>query len=226
MISVHRTTEPPVLTRHKARWTQEYREARVACRTNPSKTNEKHRKNAEKKYNKPQVKDALKTMCGGKCVYCESHVPHISYGEIEHFRPKLRYPKLCFEWENLLLGCSRCNGAEYKGTKFPLACEGGPFINPCEEDPNTFFDFKFDPATGTANVIPKNTRGLTTERELGLNRPDLVKHRSGVVRKLAFIALHAKNGDATALVELKRYMQKDQEYAAFARAFHRKFNLP
>ncbi len=164
-------------------------------------------------------------MCFGKCAYCESHVSHVSYGHIEHYKPKSVYPELCFEWHNLLLGCARCNGAEFKSDKFPLADEGGPFVNPCDEDPTDFFEFEFDPITGTANVIPKNIRGETTERELGLNRLDLIRHRNEVVEMLAYLALRAKDGDAVALARLKHRMNDDQEYAAFARAFYKKFNL-
>ena len=152
-------------------------------------------------------------------------ISHVGYGHIEHYKPKSKYPADCFEWENLLLGCEICNGSQYKGDKFPLAHEGGPFINPCDENPDDFFEFEFDRATGTANVIPQNRRADTTERELGLNRPDLVKHRSNVVRKLAYVALRARDGDADALAELQRCMENDQEYAAFARALSKRFHL-
>lgn len=164
-------------------------------------------------------------MCCSKCAYCESHLSHVSYGHIEHFKPKSRYRELCFEWDNLLLGCAVCNGKQFKGDKFPSKEEGGPFINPCEELPDDYFSFEFDPDTGTANIVPKNHRASTTVREIGLNRPDLIKHRSDLVRKMAFVALQAKNGNMDALNELRRCMENDQEYAAFARAFHLRFNL-
>jgi len=224
MIRIQRTPEPKVLTENKAHWKTNYLVAVSAYNTNKSAQNKRIKEKAEGKYNYPQVKSALKYMCFGKCAYCESHIPHIGYGHIEHYKPKSKYPALCFEWDNLLLGCEICNGKEYKSDKFPLANEGNPFINPCDEAPNDFFEF--DPATGTSNIIPKNRRGETTEKELGLNRPDLVIHRSQVVRKLAYFALLAKDGNEDALAELKRCMNNDQEYAAFARAFHRIFNFP
>jgi uncharacterized protein (TIGR02646 family) len=150
----------------------------------------------------------------------------VSYPHIEHFRPKSRYPKQCFVWENLLLGCSICNGAAFKHDKFPLNKDGGPLINPETENPASFFDFIFDAKVGVAYVRPKNVRAETTEVTLGLNRPDLERHRSAFVRKIAFIALKASQGDVNALTELKFCMQPDQEYSAFAIAFHQKFKLP
>ena len=225
MIKIQRTTEPAVLAKHKARWRKNYLEAISAYDTDNSPQTKRNKENAENKYNHAKVREALKVMCFGKCAYCESHVLHIGYAHIEHYMPKTKYPALCFEWDNLLLGCARCNGAQFKGDKFPLANEGGPFINPCDEEPVDFFEFEFDSLTGTANVLPKNIRGETTERELGLNCPELVKHRSDAVRKLAYCALRANDGDAGALAELKCCMNNDQEYAAFAKAFHQKYGL-
>lgn len=226
MIHIRRTTEPTALRTHKTEWTQKYRESKIAYRTNPSKANKREKTNAENKYRHQEIKTSLKEMFHGKCAYCKSEIPHVSDPHIEHFRPKKRYPKLCFEWENLLLACGRCNGVNNKGSKFPLTCDGGPFINPCEEEPDAFFEFEFDASTGTANVNPKDTRGETTERELGLNRADLVKHRSSVVKKFVFFAIRASQGDAEALELLNECMDKEHEYAAFARALHQQFHLP
>jgi len=58
----------------------------------------------------------------------ESEITHIDYGHIEHFKPKgtPAYYEFAVEWNNLLLACGRCNGAENKGAKSPLANKGGP----------------------------------------------------------------------------------------------------
>ena len=225
MIRIKRSQEPKVLIKNKERWKKEYLKAIEDYSAQKNGKNKRRKQSTESRYNHVEVKKALKQMCFRKCVYCESHITHVSYGHIEHYKPKSSYPELCFEWNNLLLGCAVCNGKQYKGDKFPLNREGGPFINPCNEGPDDFFEFEFDPNTGTANVIPKNIRGETTEKEVALNRPELVKHRSDVVRKIAFVALQAKDGNVAALTELRSCMNDDQEYAAFARAFHRKFNL-
>lgn len=226
MIKIERLPEPKVIAKIKQQWKTSYLTALAAFEANKSIENKQRKDIIERKYNHNQVKNTLKTMCSSKCAYCESHITHIGYGHIEHFKPKARYPELCFEWENFLLSCEICNSSAFKGDKFPIESEGGPFINPCDENPDNFFEFELDHSTGAANIIPQNKRAAITEMIIGLNRPDLVIHRSQVVRKIAFITLRAKEGDSQALSLLTHCMQRDQEYAAFARAFHRKFRLP
>ena len=167
-------------------------------------------------------------MFAGKCAYCESAIIHVMYPHIEHFKPKSNYPELCFEWNNLLLACGVCNGARFKGDKFPESSNNGPFVNPVSENPELFFDFDWDNKTGIANILPKNgnPRGATTIKEIGLNRMDLVRHRSKVVRKMVFIAICAKKGDASAKLELFKCTQPDEEYSAFAKMLYRRFIDP
>jgi uncharacterized protein (TIGR02646 family) len=164
-------------------------------------------------------------MFHGKCAYCESAITHIDYGHIEHFRPKAvpAYYELAVDWDNLLLACGRCNGAENKGTKFPGAGAGGPLVNPTEEDPSVFLRFDFDVATKLANVLDVSERGETTWKTLGLNRPDLARRRSNFVRKLWFIGLrYHQDQEARDIIDLA--VGESAEYSAFAREV-RKFAL-
>jgi hypothetical protein len=82
-------------------------------------------------YAAPAVKDALLAAQHGKCAFCESQVRHVSFGDVEHFRPKggyrqaakdrLRRPGyfwLVYTWENLFFSCQMCNQM-YKGNLFP-----------------------------------------------------------------------------------------------------------
>lgn len=225
MIQVARTNKPEILIKKQVEWQSGLNKAISEYQNDNSLANRKKLDVAFGKYNHKQVKDSLKIMFSGKCAYCESHITHIGYGHIEHFRPKSKFPDLCFEWDNLLLGCEICNGKEYKGDKFPESTDGGPFINPVDENPDEFFDFEFDPETGTANVIPKDRRALTTEDMLGLNRPELVKRRSSIVRLLVTIAIKADKGDRIFITELKRRCNMEEEYAAFARALVKRFNI-
>ncbi|AEW01660.1 hypothetical protein A4D02_06555 [Niastella koreensis] len=225
MIRIIRPVEPVVLTNNKKEWTRVYLTAREVYNVTPTPNNKRAKASAESKYNHISVKEALLMACNSKCVYCESHITHIAYPHIEHFKPKAKFPKLCFEWKNLFLGCTICNGPTYKSDKWPTSSKGGPFINPETENPNTFFNFIFDEKTGVSLVHPKGKRARTTEKELGLNRIELLKHRNPVVKKLAYIALQASKGDKAALAELKFCMEPDQEYSAFARSFFRKFKL-
>jgi len=225
MIQVNRTVKPAVLESNETKWLGEYIIALDKYQSNKNDASKKIKVKTEKKYNNAEVKKALKVMFSSKCAYCESHISHIDYGEIEHFKPKSKFPNSCFDWDNLLLGCSICNGKLFKGNKFPEVEEGGPFVNPVVENPNDFFEFDFDPNTGTANVIPKNTRGVTTEKELGLNRDDLVRHRSSMVRKMVVIAIKASNGDEDCKYELLRCCNNQEEYAAFARFLRNRFKI-
>jgi uncharacterized protein (TIGR02646 family) len=158
-------------------------------------------------------------MFHGKCAYCESKITHTDYGHIEHFRPKRGVngrPDIAFEWNNLLLACGVCNGAEHKSDHFPEADEGGPLINPCEDDPERHFEFHFDLVTRLASVYGKTHRGITTEKLLGLNRTALREYRSTRIRHLIALAQYAC-ADPEAAKLLNEAKQSSAEYAAFAR---------
>jgi uncharacterized protein (TIGR02646 family) len=94
------------------------------------------------------VLHALRQMSGRRerCMYCLD-----SHGcDIEHFRPKARYPRRMFDWSNLLLCCTECG--RYKGDRFPLTQADEPLlIDPTTEDPWRYLDF--DPDTGC--LIPR-----------------------------------------------------------------------
>jgi hypothetical protein len=143
--------------------------------------------------------------------------PH--YGHIEHFHPKRGTrgrPDLTFEWTNLLLACGVCNGAERKSDHFPEPHEGGPLVNPCEDEPENHFEFCFDPVAKLASVYGKTVRGTITEKLLGLNRTDLRAHRSCRIRHLVVLAQYIDSDpEAAELVEEAKMSRA--EYAAFAR---------
>jgi uncharacterized protein (TIGR02646 family) len=173
-----------------------------------------------RRYQHAEIKKALVDMFQGKCAYCESKILHIDYGDIEHYRPKRgprARPDLTFDWDNLLLACQVCNGAEHKGDRFPEREEGGPILDPCRDDPAEHLEFRYDDRARLASVYGKTRRGETTERLLGLNRPHLRVHRSAFVQKLLFIALQAgRDLEAAALFDESR--RPGSEYSAFAKA--------
>jgi hypothetical protein len=115
-----------------------------------------------------------------------------------------------------LLACGVCNGSQHKSDHFPEADEGGPLVNPCEDDPEGHFDFHFDRETKLASVYGKTLRGATTETLLGLNRPELREYRSTRIRHLVALAVLA-GSDPEAAELLDEAKQSDAEYAAFAR---------
>jgi uncharacterized protein (TIGR02646 family) len=112
----------------------------------------------------------LRQMMGERqrCMYClDSHGT-----DIEHFRPKMRYPESMFVWPNLLLCCAECGRA--KGDRFPTSPNGPLLIDPTQADP--WLDLDFDPLTGNivARFNPQSNdyseRGIATVKLLNLDR--------------------------------------------------------
>jgi hypothetical protein len=116
------------------------------------------------------------------------------------------------------LACGRCNGSENKGDLFPDTNSGGPFVDPCTDEPSSHFSFSYDKIAGNATVYGKTTRGETTEQIIGLNRPDLLKHRSKFVQKLICLAEFSRQGDPQAQALINQASAATEEYAAFSRA--------
>ena len=171
---------------------------------------------AADKYRHSEIKTALDTLFHGKCAYCESKIKHVSDPHIEHYRPKSKFPHLTFAWDNLLLACGKCNSTQFKGDSFPEASEGGPYINPCTDNPEDHFQFVYDPRAKLASVYGITERGKITETDLGLNRAELRTHRSKQIQRLACLAQLARTDpDAQSLFDEAK--KADAEYAAFAR---------
>ena len=118
-------------------------------------------------YGAKSVKNALIQAQHDKCCFCESKISHISYGDVEHFRPKggwiqdsgdnLTQPGyywLAYDWSNLFLSCQICN-QRHKKNLFPLQDplkraqshhadiddEDPLFINPTDDNPEELYRF-------------------------------------------------------------------------------------
>jgi len=52
-----------------------------------------------------------------KCAYCESYFTSVSYGDVEHFRPKSKYWWLAYSYVNYAASCQLCN-QKYKKAVF------------------------------------------------------------------------------------------------------------
>jgi len=238
MIRVPRSAEPPVLQRNGARWltalqTAIQKQQQVEQDQHSSKEQRKQAKQAVKqaqgKYNHEQTKAALVAMFQGKCAYCESKIDVITYGAIEHFRPKSKYPELTFAWSNLLLACDRCNDAGHKGDRFPLDGGGNPLLlDPTDPDtnPQAHLDFVWDHKAGLASVYGRDDRGRTVEEVFDLNglqdRQSLMDYRSKIVKHLQALLWFAQNNDQAELRTqeawglLREACQANAEYSAFA----------
>ncbi len=129
----------------------------------------------EKSYKHPENKMALRDACHDKCMYCESKVSHTYYGDVEHIKPKAKFPHLENVWENLGYVCAQCNGN--KANKWN---DDHPFVNPFDEDPVRFLA----PLGVFVYQRAGSERGEYTWREIALNRPALLLQRQDRIDQL------------------------------------------
>jgi len=232
LIPVVRSPIPKALQRNSAKWLAKLQQQQLALQSlknDPNATDsqiigaKKKVDNAQSKYDHADVKDALVKMFNRKCAYCQSDIGAVTYGAIEHFRPKSEYPNLTFEWTNLLFSCDICNDAGHKGVKFPLDINGNPLlIDPTDgiTDPNMHLDFAWDAIAGLASVYGRDDRGKTVETIFDLNgikgRKGLVERRSEHVQKLCILLEFAQAGNERAIALLREACDAGAEYSAFA----------
>ena len=168
-----------------------------------------------------EFKQELRNSHNGLCAYCEAKVRGHP-GDVEHYRPKNKVTDLsgaevfvdhaergriqhpgyfwkAYDWDNLLLSCSHCNGSYYHDTedgqkKFgklnmfhvdgarafdpdhDLDDEEPRLLNPVHEDPTRYLEYDTDIAL---QPIDDNPKAKHTIELLGLNeRGDVVDGRN------------------------------------------------
>ncbi len=65
------------------------------------------------------AKPNLKLESHDKCAYCEAPTSAVTFGDVEHFRPKSNYWWLAYSYDNYAYSCQICNQA-FKGDKFDI----------------------------------------------------------------------------------------------------------
>jgi uncharacterized protein (TIGR02646 family) len=174
-------------------------------------------------YGHDTVKELLIKIQDYKCCFCESKIGHISYGDVEHFRPKAGWVQenesinkpgyywLAYEWDNLLLSCQLCN-QRFKKNLFPLvdattrvvshidniANEVPLFLNPNVENVEEFITFNEEIPKGIVDTY----RGEKTIEILGLDRELLNEQRRTLLNPIRDIYDLAKGYPET-YAELK-----------------------
>ena len=157
-----------------------------------------------------KVRDALASMHGGRCCYCERLRDKTRESDIEHFRPKTEildedpskpgYWWLAFEWGNLFLACKTCNES-YKKTQFPIAgtrargpgdslnAEQPLLLDAAADDPEAAigFDFRTVDDVLAYGVGEECQRGNTTIKVCGLNRTELRRERNQTRQTLVLL---------------------------------------
>lgn len=201
-------------------------------------------------YGHRDVKRKLIEIQKGKCCFCESEFLHVSYGDVEHYRPKggwiqhdepLNEPGyywLAYEWSNLFLSCSICN-QQFKKNSFPLsnplsrvlshsqdiAIEKPLLLNPAFDNPEDHIEFKEEYPFG------KDDRGNLTIAISGIDRETIAVRRRDLLNKIKIIFKLAKNTPSTpdrneAITFLKELEQNclngKAEYSAMLKSFFSK----
>lgn len=160
-------------------------------------------------YKHPDNKIALIAASSGKCMYCEEKILSSQFGDVEHIKPKSRFPELEFEWSNLGFVCSKCNNE--KSNKY---YEEAPFIDPYSENPEDHII-----AIWSLLAHKKGSeRGEITISEIMLNRSSLVEKRYEKLSKIqktidACYRTSAQTIRDTHLEALKEDASEDKEYS-------------
>ena len=198
-------------------------------------------------YGADDVREALRTMHRGKCAFCESKLPQLTAGHVEHYRPKGEvqqdvgaplfqpgYYWLAYDWTNLLLGCEWCN-CRAKRRLFPLsnpaqrsrthkqslATEVPLLLNPADKNPDLHLEFVGE------EIKPLTPEGDTSIRIYRLDDPGLTEERRRKLHLFKALRDLAKNTKPRpevdeALAEARVWEQRinsgDIEYAAMLRA--------
>ena len=106
------------------------------------------------------------------CSYCDGFPLNVTgRPELDHFKPRDAAPELAYEWTNLYLCCSACNGEKLKRWDAAL-------LRPDASDYSFGAYFRFDTITGALAPHPGASqedqhRASRTIDLFGLNRDDL-----------------------------------------------------
>lgn len=149
-----------------------------------------------------QLKDHLQDLFQGRCAYCEAWFQSVSFGDVEHYRPKAEvtddpghpgYYWLAYDPENYLPSCSQCNTGG-KGNHFPVkgprvAIPGATLdtelpllFNPyrdrhCDHVAYVPAIYTDHPTLVAGRAIERTERGARSIECYGLNRQPLVRAR-------------------------------------------------
>lgn len=208
MIKLNKTEKPAILINNFNKWTQEYLE---------------NQDSTKKRYNHPDIKNAVLKETHDKCAYCESKVSHISFGDIEHILPKSKFPELYVEWNNLTFACEKCN----RSGKKDYYDEALPLINPYIDNPEDHF-YEFGQF-----IFPKlnDSRAAITIDVIELNRSSLIERRAERIGKIS-ILLRAWNRESNDVLKNRLYEQiieecrEDKEYTSTVKSFLRASQFP
>jgi len=185
MIELKKTPKPQSLVNNGDAWSKDLMDEFYASGT--------INKTKQARYNKADVKQAVKDETKEKCAYCESRITHIYPGDIEHIIPKALYPRLTFTWSNLTFGCYWCNNK-----KRDFLNKDCMMLNPYNDKIGDHLR-AFGPLLMHINT---SKRGEITWRKLELNRPELRDRRQEKIEELQLLIDKFNNETVQALKDL------------------------
>lgn len=172
MRNVTRPDKPASLRRNAGKWTRDLVTALRQRNPDP-----KRLRTLSDRYKCPDVRNVLDGMYSGLCCYCEAEIGVVAFDHIEHRKPKARFPRSCFDWGNLHLGCPRCNQA--KGEKWVAR---NPILDSVADVPiEKHLTYDMREVLGVVRCAT-TARGRTTVDHADLDRDKLREAR----RKVAF----------------------------------------
>jgi uncharacterized protein (TIGR02646 family) len=141
-----------------------------------------HRKPSDSRWR--EFHDDIRDRFSGACGYCEEFCK----GEVDHFRPKTKYPERVYDWSNWIFACHDCN--HEKGNKWPSY----GYVDPCARSkrahPENYFDF--DVISG--EIIPKKDltdtqfrKAKTMIKHLRLNEIHHLKKRLARIKLMTML---------------------------------------
>ena len=151
-------------------------------------------------------KHILETEQDLQCAYCESAITSDNFkSHIDHFKRRHYFPKLIFDYNNLLVSCNNSNHcASHKDSKIHSKDDYKNLINPVDEDPADYFKYYLN-----GNLRIENKKAEFTEKIFNLNHPGLKQQRNDV----AWAVLGYRDS-----MELEEVIVEIGEFESFIRA--------
>jgi uncharacterized protein (TIGR02646 family) len=129
-----------------------------------------------------RVRVAIAGMSNGFCAYCQDTVSSSHAGkkgkkkppgQVDHFRPKARFPSHAYKWNNYFLSCMACNNG-----KLDKWIPGG-YVRPDTGTPGDRFLFD---ETGAISERKGDARARRTIEDFDLTRYWLTQHRGFAIQ--------------------------------------------
>ncbi|MEC2486525.1 hypothetical protein P9Z06_33740, partial [Bacillus cereus] len=123
--------------------------------------------------------------------------------------PKSIFPQKTFSWDNLTIGCAKCNQSKSNYYDDTL-----PLLNPYIDSPENQIIFQGP----IPFAKPECRSAYKTIKQLKLDRIELIEHRSDLIKKIQPLIWQYENTEddmlrKMILDDLKSFTNKDQEYS-------------